>query len=134
MTEYMKSKYSARTKLRWQDPEFQKKMKEALSQRPNALENDFYNKVIEKIPNLVYVGCFDFFVNGKNPDFILDENGNTSKCIDLFGDYWHKDENPQERVRHFKDAGYNLLVIWEHEWKNHQNMVISNVVKWASSE
>lgn len=131
MTNYMKSKYSERGKLRWQDPEFQKRMKEALNQRPNNLEKDFYYEMVKVIPNLVYVGGFDFFVDGKNSDFILDDNGDISKCIDLFGDYWHKGENPEERIHHFKNTGYDLLIIWEHEWKNDRNTIVDNIIKWA---
>ena len=127
MTKYMKRKYSENTKLRWKDPDFQKQMREALCRKPNKLENDFFHEVIKEIPNLVYVGDFKFFVDGKNPDFILDENGNVSKCIDIFGDYWHQGEDPNKRIQHFKDAGYDLFVVWEYEWKNDKNTIINKI-------
>ena len=130
MTKYMRKKYSERAQSRWQTPEFQEKMREALSKKPNNLEKDFYNTIVEKIPSLVYVGDFGFFVNGKNPDFIIDEGKDTFKCIDLFGNYWHQNENPEDRINHFKNAGYDLLVIWENEWNNERDAVIQRISAW----
>jgi hypothetical protein len=36
----------------------------------------------------------------------------------LFGDYWHRNDNPQNRIDIFKPYGYSTLVIWEHELNN----------------
>ena len=33
----------------------------------------------------------------------------------LFGDFWHRGDNPEERIDFFAGFGYSCLVIWEHE-------------------
>ena len=38
--------------------------------------------------------------------------------IELYGDYWHKGQDPQDRINLFKRYGWDTLVIWEHELKN----------------
>lgn len=40
------------------------------------------------------------------------------KIIELFGNYWHQNDNPKNRVSIFKPYGYSTLVIWENELKN----------------
>lgn len=65
-------------------------------------------------------GDFSFMINGKNPDFV---NCNGKKLIiELFGDYWHKDDNPEDRAKVFEPFGYKTLVIWEHELKDIENL------------
>jgi len=60
-----------------------------------------------------YVGHGEMVIGGKCPDFI-NINGQ-KKIIELFGDYWHKGQDPQDRINIFKKYGYDTLVIWEHE-------------------
>jgi hypothetical protein len=52
-------------------------------------------------------------VAGKCPDFV-NVNGQ-KKIIELFGDYWHRGQNPQDRIDVFKPFGYETLVIWQRE-------------------
>lgn len=66
-------------------------------------------------------------INGKNPDF-TNCNGK-KKLIELFGDYWHKGEDPQDRINIFKKFGYDTLVIWESELKD-INKVKNKVIKF----
>jgi len=40
------------------------------------------------------------------------------KLIELYGDYWHKGQNPQKRINYFKKYGFKTLIIWEKEYKN----------------
>lgn len=61
-----------------------------------------------------YVGNRGFWIDGKNPDFWDGED----RLIEMFGDYWHKRENPQDRIDFFKERGYSCLVIWEKELKD----------------
>lgn len=35
--------------------------------------------------------------------------------IELYGDYWHKGQDPQERIDFFRQYGFNTLIIWESE-------------------
>ena len=60
-----------------------------------------------------YVGNGEFILGGKCPDFV-NVNGK-KQIIELFGDYWHKDDDPQNRINYFGRYGYKTLVIWENE-------------------
>lgn len=117
-------------KKRWEDRGYQEKMKDALNSKPNKLESDFFQTMIDYIPNLRYVGDFSFFVGRKNPDFILE---GTNKCIDLFGEYWHRVPNEEgERKEYFKEMGFELVIIWEFEWKKDNQKCIDSVIHFVS--
>ena len=47
-----------------------------------------------------------------NPDFIIEGQ---KMVIELFGDYWHKGENPKDRIKEYDDVGYKCLILWESE-------------------
>lgn len=90
-------------------------MRKAWSMKPNkpelkllALLEDLYPGAWE------YVGDFSHMINGKNPDFV---NRDRSSVIELFGDYWHRGDDPADRAAIFAPFGYKTLVIWEHELK-----------------
>ena len=44
------------------------------------------------------------------PDFIH-RNGQKA-VIEVFGEYWHKEEEVDERIRHYGSFGYGCLVLW----------------------
>jgi len=88
--------------------------------RPNGFETSFNEEFFQ----LKYTGDFSFFVGTLNPDFILPDS---KLCIDLFGDYWHSGENPEERIEYFLQRGFKLLVIWESEWNEDREGVIERV-------
>lgn len=101
----------------WKNLKFVEKQRISRSIRPNKPETLILNLLNELFPNeWQYTGDFSFMINGKNPDF-TNINGQ-KKLIELFGDYWHKGEDPEDRKSIFKEFGYETLVIWEHELKN----------------
>lgn len=67
-----------------------------------------------------YTGDFSFLIGGKNPDFV-NINGQ-KKCIEHYGTYWHKGDNPQDRIDLFKSYGWDCLVIWESELKDFKSL------------
>jgi len=94
-----------------QDKEF---LSLAMKKRqPNKKEILLNNLLQELSLPYRYVGNGQFILGGKCPDF-LNVNGQ-KKLIELFGDYWHKGENPQVRIDYFKQYGFDTLVIWECE-------------------
>lgn len=111
-------KLSKSRKKLFKDPKFVKKYKKWISQKPTKIE-----VIIEKLVvkyGFEYVGDFSLWIDGKNPDFI---NKKDKKIIEVFGDYWHKKEDEYIRYKHFKNNGYKILVIWEHEiYKNFENV------------
>lgn len=99
----------------WQDPEFVKKARRKSS--PNKPEKFLIKLFQQLLPTeYKYVGNGEFVLAGKNPDFI-NINGQ-KKIIELYGDYWHKDDDPQDRINLFARYGYQTLVIWERELKD----------------
>ena len=87
------------------------------------------NKCEQKLQNILnllfpseyrFVGDGQVIIAGRNPDFI-NVNGK-KKIIELFGDYWHRGQNPRTRIDTFKPFGFETLVIWESELKNLENL------------
>jgi len=63
-------------------------------------------------------GWFNLF--NKVPD-IVNINGE-KKLVELYGTYWHRNDNPQDRIQLFKKAGYDTLIIWEHNLEDIQGV------------
>lgn len=60
-----------------------------------------------------YTGNFDFIINGCCPDF-TNINGQ-KKLIEIYGDYWHAGQDPENRKSTFRELGYETLIFWESE-------------------
>jgi len=112
-----KAKISKSVKKLFKNKEYLKKYKDGMCLKPNKAEL-ILNKILSQnfSKDYKYVGDFQFWLGGKNPDF-MNVNGQ-KKLIELFGNYWHKGEDPKNRIRHFKKYGFDTLVIWEKELKN----------------
>ena len=68
-----------------------------------------------------FVGNGDLIIDGKCPDFV---NTNGKKAlIELYGDFWHKGDDPAKRQKYFATFGYQTLVIWEHELKSEKKVI-----------
>lgn len=91
----------------------------------NGLER-FFNKITSS--KIVYVGDRRLWIKTKkgnrNPDFMV-EGQKTG--IELFGDYWHKGENPQDKIKEYNDVGYKCLIFWESEVYNNTGKAIEKV-------
>lgn len=106
----------------WQNPENVKKMLRSAQEGPNKPERAVLNILNDLFPNeWKYVGDGQVVINGKCPDFI-NVNGQ-KKIIELFGDYWHKGQNPKDRKAVFSPFGYKTLVIWERELKTKGKLI-----------
>lgn len=73
-----------------------------------------------------FTGNGQLIINGKYPDFWNGKN----KLIELYGDYWHKNDNPQDRINIFKEVGYDCLVIWESEIKDNEEKCLNTIKFW----
>lgn len=80
--------------------------------RPELKVNSFINGY----DGWHYVGNGKFFIKTKVktriPDFV---NIEKRKIIEVYGDYWHRGENPQDKINEYKDVGWDCIVLWEHE-------------------
>ena len=75
-----------------------------------------------------YAGNGKYHIDKYHPDFI---NRIKKKIIEHYGDYWHKDDNPQDRIKLFKQFGYDTLVIWEHEvYELSETEIVNKINLW----
>ena len=97
------------------------KARKANHSRPNKPETVIINLIKQYNLNFIYVGNYNKWFKGEtqsfNPDFI---NEDKKKIIELFGNYWHKNtqEDDKERLKTYSQSGYKTLVIWENELRN----------------
>ena len=112
---------SIHTKQLWKNTKYRNKVVSAVAAaldiKPNNKEimlgqilDAFYPDEYE------YTGSGKLVIDGLIPDY-ANKNGK-KELIELYGDYWHRNDNPQDRINKFAGLGYPCLVIWEHELTN----------------
>jgi len=111
----MREKYASvfeEAKQKWMES-----MKKSLHVKPNQVEKRLLQILSNLYPNeWAFVGDWSLVIANKNPDFA---NINGKKLlIEMWGDYWHQNDNPKERVSLFSKYGYHTLIIWERELKD----------------
>jgi len=85
--------------------------------KPNKTEVKLLNLLDKYFPDQYkYTGDGSVIIAGLNPDF-TNCNGR-KEVIEMFGDYWHKGEDPQEKIDRYAKFGFRCLVIWEKEIKS----------------
>lgn len=103
-------------KVAWSNPEWRDKVVKAqrlgCCVHPNKAETALLELLECEYPSeWEFVGNGSLIIGGKNPDFW---NGD-HKLIEFYGNYWHKGEDPQDRIDLFEQYGFKTLVIWENE-------------------
>jgi len=119
-----KRKIGEKNKKHWQNPNFVRKMILAYQIKPNHAERKFDAILQEVCPGefALNVHANIMVLGGKIPDFV-NVNGK-KQLIELYGDYWHDPkrfpdrQSPQERIDYFRQFGWEVLVVWEHELKD----------------
>ena len=103
------------------DDEWTKFWIKSFHKSPNKPEQRLIN-IIEKyqLP-YKFVGNGEFILGGKNPDF-MNINGE-KKLIEIYGTYWHRNENPEDRIDLFKEYGFETLIFWENELNDEQEII-----------
>jgi len=128
-----KESMSKRMKKLWQDPEYAKKCLSASGKSPNKPEtiiNMITSEDIQYTGNRSWWRKIRILVNGeyvtksKNPDFKIKGQ---KKVIELYGDYWHKNDNPDDLINAYKEIGFDCLVIWESEIYNELENTIEKI-------
>jgi endogenous inhibitor of DNA gyrase (YacG/DUF329 family)/G:T-mismatch repair DNA endonuclease (very short patch repair protein) len=83
-------------------------------------------KIIDMMPgNIRYTGNRSWWRTlpsgkSKNPDFkVTGEN----KVIEVYGNYWHKGEDPADIIGQYRAIGIDCLVLWESEINKQPDMV-----------
>ena len=128
-----KKKMSENLKSCWRDSDYQEKMRKLRGLKPNKSEQKL-DALLQELTfgEYKYVGDFQFFLGGKNPDF-MNVNGQ-KKLIELFGNHWHnkkkfpKRQTPEQRIKYFLKYGFDTLILWESELKHNRNQVIDKIL------
>jgi len=129
-TEETKEKLRLTSSALWQNDSFVSQWMKARNLRPNKAEQKLNDILQREFPNTYkYVGNGEFILGGRCPDF-LNINGE-KELIELYGDYWHREDDPQDRIEFFKQYGYKTLIIWEHEIEEAE-ATISRIKEWQS--
>jgi hypothetical protein len=82
--------------------------------RPTTEERRLLEILEEREPGRwSYVGDGQLIIGGKNPDFWDGEK----RLMEMWGDFWHQGQDPQDRIRFFEDRGYSCRVIWASQLK-----------------
>lgn len=123
-TEEYKIAQSKLAKRLWQNPLIREKRIVGTRKGNHCKPNNFETAYLQLVEE-IFPGKFEYVGGGINsitigdrhycPD-LLDKTNNL--IIELFGTYWHKNDNPQSKIRYYKKYGYNAIVIWEHEPKD----------------
>jgi len=125
-----KDNISKATEKLWANPEYVKAVLYGRGNRPTKPE-EIFNQMTSN--TICYVGDGKLWwtlPNGKhkNPDFKVKDQ---KKVIEIFGDYWHKNDNPQELIDLYKQIGIDCLIIWEKEIHDHPNEVLEKTNKFT---
>jgi len=67
-------------------------------------------------------------IGNRTPDFIH-RNG-WKGVIEVFGVYYHAEDEVEEKIRYYKGYGYRCLVLWEYEC--YESYIVSEVKKLSS--
>lgn len=124
-TKEVKDKIREKVKARWRDPKFVEMMKRKRKIRPTEIEIQLQSILDKHFPNIYkYVGDFQATIGGRCPDF-LNIDGR-KEVIELFGSFWHKVDQVELVVKHYRQYGYVCIVIWQEELKE-EALVIKHI-------
>ena len=112
-------------------PETLKKIfKNRKNLKPTVPERKLFEILNAIYPNEYrYTGNWEIIIGRMCPDF-TNVNGR-KEVIELYGDYWHRGENPQTRIDKFAEFGFKCLIIWQYELKEREK-VIQRIQQWRS--
>lgn len=122
-------KRSISCKELWKDPNHAKKV---MHRRPMSKPEIKMEGMLKSL-NLPYtftgnVEKRTVVINGKVPDFT---HISKPKIIEVWGDFFHKHQNPLNRINFFKENGYDCIVIWASEIESEPEKVMDKIVEFT---
>lgn len=115
VSEELREKMRIETTNRWKRDDYVAKQMKGRRVKPNKEELRLSAIIGELSLPYRYVGDGQFILGGKCPDF-LNVNGQ-KKLIEYWGTYWHRNDDPQERIDFFQQYGFATLIIKKEELK-----------------
>ena len=61
----------------------------------------------------------------KNPDFVFE---NYNICIEAYGNYWHRNDDPKLLINKYEEIGWRCLVLWEKEINENSLWSLSEII------
>ena len=112
----------AKMRSYWQNPEWVAKHIRAQNIKPNKAELCLQT-ILDKyfLGEWKFVGDGQLIIGGKIPDFV-NVNGR-KQLIELFGNRWHNIFEVAERTEHFRQYGFETIIIWDDELKDESRLV-----------
>ena len=125
-TETSKKKISIASKKCWQNKEYAMKILSIKS--PNKTEK-YLNEILNEIlPNKYkFVGDGKKRIGSKFPDFIWKH-----KIIELYGDYWHRNDHLEDKINYYECFGYDCLVIWERDLRQSLELTKIRIIEYTT--
>ena len=126
------------TKRKWESEDFREKFLNGMIKSTAITPNNLELRMIKIIKNnnfpFDFVGNGRFWINGGktsyNPDFIHNDK-TQRKIIEIFGDYWHNKEDhkerDKERIKIYKEKGFDVLIVWENQIKKDEGEVVMRI-------
>lgn len=116
-TEQQRQRFVEKRKALWANPEYKnemvKRMRAGHSKHgPNKAEQRLRSILHMLYGRYAYVGQGEMIVDGCNPDFY---DSTEKRIIELYGEWWHRGQDPQDKVQFYEERGYKALVIWWEE-------------------
>jgi len=89
--------------------------------KPNKIEQSLIDLIKKSNLPCKFVGNGEVWLGNRNPDFI-NTNGK-KQVIELFGTHWHPVFDVADRVEHYKQYGFDALIIWEDELRKPDKVI-----------
>ena len=122
----------------------------------SKISNEFFSELIKRYNNdNIYYGDNEYIISDNNRIYKLDFLDLTKrKIIEFYGDYWHLNpliykENyyhkglhlyapevwtrDKKRIENLKALGYDVLIIWEYEYKKNKSYFINKALTYLTS-
>lgn len=114
VSEDTRAKLSARGRDNWQNMEYRQRMLELRDTYPNGLERSLIPDM--DLLGFRYTGDGSFWVHDRtgshNPDF---KQTGFNRVVEVWGDYWHRDDDPQAALAWYAAHGFAALIVWERD-------------------
>jgi len=126
-------------KIRSSNPEYLKKITEWNHERSRRSKFKYGggpNKLEQAVKDLSrgcyfrYTGDGRKWIGSHCPDLL---NRCRRKIVEVNGDYWHKNGIDHERLRDYRHAGYDVLVVWEHDVHKRPESVRRKILRFVGN-
>ena len=109
---------SCRMKRQWQNIEYRHKV---LDRRGKSKPEERFESICKKHGlRYSFVGNGALMVGRMIPDFVHESK---NKIIEIWGEFFHKGQDPKKRINRLREFGYDALVLWASELRYEDKIV-----------